>query len=128
MKKLRINFVQMLLVVVGFLATLAVAVNIPDVPSGTGHDELYGMVISITLPDRVGDCAGIDHDIGSKQKHLPTKRHKCCHVACAVYGFVGSLYLAPQPRNGHPFFASRQPMPSPSDPRDIQHPPNTAVV
>ncbi|MDL2398400.1 hypothetical protein [Rhizobium mayense] len=114
-----------------FLAVMALAVRVPDVPSGAGYHELYAITASAALPDDADVCVQIDQAAGTKptqlltdsHKHTHKHHHRCCRAGCSVFGAIGSPIVIPAPRIARIFSVPQWPTLSPSDPQDLQRPP-----
>ncbi|MFB2565972.1 hypothetical protein ACE033_22405 [Rhizobium sp. IMFF44] len=125
MKKLQMTLVQMLLTMVGLLATVALAMGIPDVPSGTSHHELYQVMAISAAPCNLQDCGQADRSDGSKQTH----HHKCRKtVACSVFGIITSPLQVTGPEIVRTFLVRYWPPLSSSDPQDLLRPPKRLLA
>ncbi|MDL2406570.1 hypothetical protein PY650_13040 [Rhizobium calliandrae] len=114
-----------------FLAVMALAMHVPDVPSGAGYHELNAIIASGALPGVSDNCAQIDLDAGIKQKpqltdghkHSHKHHHRCCRAGCSVFGAISSPLVIPAPGIVRIFSVPRWPTLSPADPQDLQRPP-----
>lgn len=123
MRTLWVTFFQKFLVHASFLAMLALALNVPDVPSGAEHHELYRVVASAVAPGASHDCAEPDHVAGAKQQHQQTDKPKCCSLACSVFGVLSSSFDIREPSvKGTPFVKHWSEL-FPSDPQSLRRPP-----
>lgn len=108
---------------VSFLAILGLAVNVPDVPSGAEHDELYQMAVLAFVPDASPDCAHTDPGATGRQQDKQTDTQKCCGAACSVFGVLSSTLDILEPSvKGTPFVRPWSAL-FPSDPRNLHRPP-----
>jgi hypothetical protein len=115
---------EMLLIMVGLLAIMALAMGVPDVPSGTSHLELYQITATSASLDNSQECDQADHSDASNQTHQSKHHRKCCHTAtCPVFAIITSQLQLTGPEIVRTFFAWYWPPLSPPDPRAFHRPP-----
>jgi hypothetical protein len=95
MQNLQISLAQRFLVIVGILAAIALAANIPHLHTGKGHRELGRIELSAGSSRVPRDCIWSSHTAGTKRVQRSMQACKRYSAAYSTFDVIcPSLYFA----------------------------------
>lgn len=122
MQKLSINMAHNFLLIAGFLAVVALVMNVPHVHSGKGHHELTWGAPPAASAGISRECAGSYGD-ETKQTRHPLYLCKRCTAVHSIFDVICPTLFFSFLWAGQMYFVLQRPPLSPADSRRFHHPP-----
>lgn len=122
MQKHSINMTHKLMVIAGFLAMVALVLNVPHAHSGKGHHDLAWGAMPAASMGALSECVASDGN-GTKQTGHPLYLCKRCTATHSILDVICPTLFLPRLSAGQIYFVLQRPPPSPVDSRRFHYPP-----